>query len=285
MGISFINSGTMARSTYDSDEDGLVDAASGGLDKDVSGYTGYLYLTSGVTSQDTTLARTTNGLQITGASSATLKATHDGTDGLITASTGNIKLVSTGGSGASAIKLTDGSSNYVTVSAPTGMSADYTWTYPTAVAAAADEVPVSGGANATLSFKDINKIVYKTIVLKGVADATAPTVSDTANGQVVIPVELNGYNLVSVGAHVYTASAASGPVALHIYNLTQTADMLSTGITIDDTELDSATAATPPVIDTGNDDVATGDVLQIHVTDIGDGAVRGLEVRMGFRLP
>lgn len=124
----------------------------------------------------------------------------------------------------------------------------------------------------------------KTIVLKCVDDATAPTVTDTA-GHVTIPIELNGMNLVSVGAHVYTASDGSGPFALHIYNLTQTADMLSTGITIDDNETDSKDASTPPVIDTGNDDVATGDVLQIHVTDIGSATTRGCEVRMGFRLP
>jgi len=124
----------------------------------------------------------------------------------------------------------------------------------------------------------------KVAILKCVDDATAPTVTDTA-GHLTIPIELNGMNLVSVGAHVYTASGASGPVALHIYNLTQTADMLSTGITIDDTENDSSTAATAPVIDVNNDDVATADVLQIHVTDIGDSATRGLEVRMGFRKP
>ena len=124
----------------------------------------------------------------------------------------------------------------------------------------------------------------KTIVLKCVDDATAPTVTDTA-GHITIPIELNGMNLVSVGANVYTASGGSGPVALHIYNLTQTADMLSTGITIDDTETDSSTAGTPAVIDTNNDDVATADVLQIHVTDIGDASTRGLEIRMGFRLP
>ena len=124
----------------------------------------------------------------------------------------------------------------------------------------------------------------KIIVLKCVDDATAPTVADTA-GHVTIPIELNGYDLVSVGAHVYTPSGADGPFAVHIYNLTQTADMLSTGMTIDDTENDTATAGTPAVIDTNNDDVATADVLQIHVTDIGDSATRGLEVRMGFRFP
>jgi len=124
----------------------------------------------------------------------------------------------------------------------------------------------------------------KTVILKVVADDTAPVAGD-GKAHFTIPAELNGMNLVTVGAHVYTASGASGPVTVMIHNLTDTSDMLSTAITIDDTELDSATAGTAAVINASEDDVVTADVLRIDVDDIGDSATRGLEIRMGFRLP
>lgn len=122
----------------------------------------------------------------------------------------------------------------------------------------------------------------KTVILKVFEDATALT---TGNGKMYFtcPSTLNGMNLVSVGAHVYTASS-SGLPEVQIHNLTDTSDMLSTTITIDATEYDSKDATTPAVIDTAHDDVATGDVLRIDVDTAGTGA-KGLEVRMEFRLP
>lgn len=44
--------------------------------------------------------------------------------------------------------------------------------------------------------------------------------------------------------------------------------MLSTAMTIDSAETSTSTAATPPVIDTANDDVATGDVIRIDIDAI-----------------
>lgn len=98
-----------------------------------------------------------------------------------------------------------------------------------------------------------------------------------------VPSTLNGMDLIAVAAHVTTVSS-SGTPTIQIYNLTQTADMLTTRITIDANETDSSTAATPAVIDTGNDDVATGDMLRIDVDVAGTGA-KGLIVEMQFRLP
>ena len=57
--------------------------------------------------------------------------------------------------------------------------------------------------------------------------------------------------------------------------------MLSTEITIDVSEFTSYTAATPPVIDTGHDGVATGDILRIDVDVAGTGA-KGLIVVLTF---
>lgn len=97
------------------------------------------------------------------------------------------------------------------------------------------------------------------------------------------PAELNGYNLTRVAAHVTTVSTSGAPT-VQIANVTQGADMLTTKITIDANEKDTSTAATAAVIDTNNDDVATGDELRIDIDVAGTGA-KGLIVEMKFEDP
>ena len=122
----------------------------------------------------------------------------------------------------------------------------------------------------------------KNVVVKAIAD---DGVLSTGDGKLhfTIPVELNGMNLVSVGAHVYTASS-SGVPNFQIHNATSGANMLSTAITIDQSENDSSTAGAPAVIDTAEDDVATADVLRLDC-DVAGTATTGMEIRMSFRLP
>jgi hypothetical protein len=60
--------------------------------------------------------------------------------------------------------------------------------------------------------------------------------------------------------------------------------MLSTRITIDANEYDSKDATTAAVIDTSNDDVATGDVIRIDVDVAGTGT-KGLNVTLSFQTP
>lgn len=112
-------------------------------------------------------------------------------------------------------------------------------------------------------------------------------VSDTAtvatgDGQFIfaIPSDLNGRSLTSAAAYVTTVSS-SGLPTVQIRNVTQTADMLTTKVTIDVSEFTSYTAATPAVIDTANDDVATGDLIAIDVDVAGTGT-KGLGVILGF---
>lgn len=100
-----------------------------------------------------------------------------------------------------------------------------------------------------------------------------------------VPVGLNGYNLVEVAASVSTASSSGTPtVQLRRVRSGASVDMLSTPITIDASEVDSSTAATPAVINLTNDDVATGD--QIHVdVDVAGTGTKGLQVQMRFAAP
>jgi hypothetical protein len=120
------------------------------------------------------------------------------------------------------------------------------------------------------------------IQVKVFDDATAAT---TGDGKAIffVPVELNGMNLVDVEAYV-TGVSSSGALTVMIRNITQAADMLSTAITIDQSENSSLTAATAPVIDTNNDDVATGDLIAIDVDGAGSSA-EGLGVVMSFQTP
>jgi hypothetical protein len=116
--------------------------------------------------------------------------------------------------------------------------------------------------------------------------AVAPGAAlDTGDGgdYWTVPPELNGWNLVSVFGAVYTASS-SGTPTFQVYNVTQTTDMLSTALTIDASELNSSTAATPALIDTANDDVATGDIIRLDRDAAGTGT-QGGDVILGFRLP
>lgn len=99
-----------------------------------------------------------------------------------------------------------------------------------------------------------------------------------------VPSILNGWDLVGVAACCQTAGT-TGTMDIQVHNVTQAADMLTTKITIDSGETDSSTAATPAVIDTNNDDVATGDQIRIDVDAVHTTAAKGLLVELQFRLP
>lgn len=118
-----------------------------------------------------------------------------------------------------------------------------------------------------------------TIILKVLDDSDS---LNTGDGQIyfTVPSAINGLNLTEAHAHVYTASS-SGTVTIQLRNVTDAVDMLSTRITIDATETDSSTAATPPVINTAANDIATADVIAVDV-DVAGTNTLGLEVRLKF---
>lgn len=102
-----------------------------------------------------------------------------------------------------------------------------------------------------------------TLVLNG---ATALTTGDKAYYRV--PAKLNGGTLVGVAACCKVASS-SGAVELAVK--IGATSMLSTNITLDETETDTLTAATPAVIDTAHDDLATGNLIEVSVVSAGTG--------------
>lgn len=118
--------------------------------------------------------------------------------------------------------------------------------------------------------------------------ATEVTTGDGA-AYFVVPASMDGWNLVSVEASNLTAAATgsgSETTDIQVHNLTQAADMLSTKLTIDEDEFNSSTAAAAAVIDTSNDDVATGDRLRIDLDDVpSTTGGTGLVATLGFQKP
>ena len=143
--------------------------------------------------------------------------------------------------------------------------------------------PTSGGAAAP-AFRALvaADMVYRNLVLEQIVFGftTDVTTGDGA-GYMVVPSPMNGLNLVRVHARVITAGT-TGTTDIQVHNVTLAADMLSTKITIDSGETGSDTAATPPVIDTGNNDVATNDLLRIDVDAVSTTKPKGLLVTLEF---
>ena len=119
------------------------------------------------------------------------------------------------------------------------------------------------------------------IMIPVIDNATALT---TGDGKWIFPIpqELNGMFLIAAHAYVDTVSS-SGTPTIQIRNVTDSVDMLSTRITIDASEFTSYTAATAPVIDTNNNQVATADRIAIDVDVAGTGT-KGLQVILTFQL-
>ena len=136
----------------------------------------------------------------------------------------------------------------------------------------------SAGATRSILFDKITAFTERTLVVKCVADTIGPTVGNGIT-HVTIPSTLNGKNLSSAQAHVYTAGTGS-LTTVQLHNLTDGQDMLSTAITIDSGEKDSSTAATPSVVGSYGG-VSTADVIRIDVDIVATNTL-GLEIRMVF---
>ena len=137
----------------------------------------------------------------------------------------------------------------------------------------------SSGASRAILPKNITAFTERTVIVKCVADGIAPY---TGNGitHFVVPSTLGGKNLQSAQAHVYTVGSGGSITNVQLHNLTTGDDMMSTPITIDLSENDSSTAATPSVVG-GDNSVSTADVIRIDVDAVATNT-KGLEVRMVF---
>jgi hypothetical protein len=185
----------------------------------------------------------------------------------------------------------NGQGGWTTPAGSGSVAADTIWDTKgdIAVATAADTASkLAAGANNKVLTADSAQTTglkwqfTKDVQVKVIADTATLT---TGDGQAIfmIPASLGGCDLTAIAAAVTTVSS-SGLPTVQIRNITQTADMLTTKVTIDASEFTSLTAATAAVIDTGNDDVASGDLIAIDVDVAGTGA-KGLIVNLTFTLP
>jgi hypothetical protein len=80
----------------------------------------------------------------------------------------------------------------------------------------------------------------------------------------------DGFKINSVRANVIVAglSDTSEILSIDIYNVTQDYSILSTELTIDDSDYCSDTATTPYVINTSNNTVTKNDILRIDITSV-----------------
>jgi hypothetical protein len=105
----------------------------------------------------------------------------------------------------------------------------------------------------------------------------------TGNGTAgfLVPAQLNGFDLVAAVAAVHTQGVTgTTDIQLRRRRAGSDADMLSTKITIG-----AEYYAADGVINTSNDDVATGDLIYPDVDAVHTTAPYGLTVTMTFRLP
>ena len=136
----------------------------------------------------------------------------------------------------------------------------------------------SAAATRSILLNKLTAFTERTLVVKCVADTIGPSVGNGIT-HVTIPSTHDVKSLQSAQAHVYTVGTGS-TTTVQLHNLTDGQDMLSTPITIDASEKDSSTAATPSVTGAYNG-VSTADVIRIDVDVVATNTL-GLEVRMVF---
>lgn len=180
----------------------------------------------------------------------------------------------------SASSASTSASNASTSASSASTSASNASTSATNAATSATNAASSATAAAASAELAANNVISLLIF-----DATTSVSTGDAAGGIFwrIPSSLNGYNLTGVAAAVRTAGTTNTTdIQISRKRSGSSVDMLSTKITIDSTELDSSTAATPAVINGSNDDVATADQITIDVDAVHTTPPAGLIVELTF---
>jgi len=119
-----------------------------------------------------------------------------------------------------------------------------------------------------------------------VKESDANTAVADGKSAFVVPASMNGMNIVAATASVHTAGTTNTTdIQIRRRRVTTDVDVLSTKITIDSTEQSSVTADAPLVINTSNDDLATGDNIYVDVDAISTTPATGLSVTITAQLP
>lgn len=98
---------------------------------------------------------------------------------------------------------------------------------------------------------------------------------------VLIPLLLDGMNLIDAACSVSTPGTGATQVQLRRFRAGVNASMLSTPLQIDAAHYSSLSSGTPGVIDTTKDDVQVGDLVFVDIA-LAPGDAKGLYVQMTF---
>lgn len=124
-----------------------------------------------------------------------------------------------------------------------------------------------------------------TVFISPDPDTTAMTTGDGKGAYYRVPSKFNGWNLTGVAAACNTASSSGTPTfQLRRKRSGSDVDMLSTKVTIDESETDSKDATAAAVINGSNDDLATGDRIYFDCDVAGTGC-EGVSIEMTFTMP
>lgn len=275
---------------------GTIEHERGGLEADVSSYSGLVAISGGTTTEADTYKEVYDLQSDKFETSITAFAT--GGQGSATSLTNQISVVTVIASDGDSVKLPALSSlsngqTFVVKNrdASGGNSLDVFPNTNDALGDLADNTAQALAATYDLYATVVDGVAWDIRVEEAETQVVSILVFDDSEDTAVadgagdifwrVPSKIDGWNLTAVAAQVQTAGT-TGTTDIQIHNVTDTADMLSTKITIDTTETDSSTAATPAVINTATDDVSTGDSLRIDVDAVSTTAAKGLLVELTF---
>ena len=260
--------------------DDRVGVKIGNAPQGVTGSTGPIGLSvSGPTGSDASTTGPTGpagGAGSTGPTGDTGVAGPTGSDADTTGPTGDTGAA--GGAGATGPTGATGASGAAsTVTGPSGASGPTGATGPSGASGPSGPSGASGASGS-----------YERSVSVDVVGQTQ-TLASGDSIIYVVPQDFDGTNLTYVAAATLATGPATGPAEFQVYNSTDAVDMLITKVSIDKNTTspgDSKDAATPPEIDSANDDVAEGDQLKIECQSLPSGAdMTGLQFRLGFQVP
>lgn len=208
--------------------------------------------------------------------SPTLTTPNLGTPSAVTLTNATGLPISTGvsglGTGVATMLATPSSANVAAaVTDETGSGALVFGTSPTISAPTLNGTPTIGDAAAWRTAVGVN---IRTISIVLMAPTTAASTGD-GKAYFEVPASMNGAVITAARLRAITAGT-TGTTDVQLHNVTDAVDVFSTKLTIDSTEPSSSTAATPVVINTSNDDLATGDLLRVDVPAVSTTPPQGL---------
>jgi len=118
--------------------------------------------------------------------------------------------------------------------------------------------------------------VYEPIVLSIQLCTSVALSAGNNQWQFHIPAKMNGW---TVSGATISRDSGSGTITVQLYNDTDSVDVFSSGLTIS-----SGNYSDTVTINTSNDDVATGDRMQIDVDGAGTSSL-GVSVNILFQRP